>query len=658
MARPTPGRRSAREQGQILVLFALSIVVVLAMAGVAIDAGRFMTQQRFLQNAADAAALAAADAVIQQPSATVASVDQAARANLAINLSGSTVGAPVVVVPTLDATVFDPAYPASGRNLVSGIALTDGSGTPLLPGDSADRITDIRVALRGPVAYAFGGVVGLSQSIVSVHAHVGFTGNLMPIAVRRYINLSGPFAGGLCPDPLDKNSFADLAATQATSCQGAADPLPLGYGGRSPASVSQPGPTIVLYGSGAKSSNASSFSGFINLDIRNFDDLNSRVYYNGIQDANPNTLKDFEATWISQGYPGPDFPPITAPPDADDQVAVMDGISAGHVASNLKARWNVGNRIVCALYDGTVMSIPDFAITGPSNITLSPNASTPNAGSISIKPNKQFGATVIMSSTNAPAWLTTSFAPAGQFTPNQPNGTNVTLSALAATTTPQVDMLWVKGHSASPYLTDHYAAVAISVAGVTKDFSIAVSPNQAPAAWGNAVTFSATVTVGSGSDFPDGVILSLEPVGSIATDYAVSPPVLFPDVAPESYSFSNATVTSWSGNGNSRTGTATFTINTDQLGPQETYDFVLTATGTNSDGQTIRRQVHGQVLSQGTTDDSNYIDITGFAVYKITAIDSNSMSGQAISPVFATASDSGLRAALTPRLRPWPEPTP
>ena len=80
------------EQGQILVLFALSIVLVLAMAGVAIDAGRFMTQQRFLQNAADAAALAAADAAIQQPSATVASVDQAARDNLAINLAGSTVG--------------------------------------------------------------------------------------------------------------------------------------------------------------------------------------------------------------------------------------------------------------------------------------------------------------------------------------------------------------------------------------------------------------------------------------------------------------------------------------------------------------------------------------------------------------------------------------
>jgi Putative Flp pilus-assembly TadE/G-like len=653
MARRTPGRRSVGEQGQILVLFALSIVLVLAMAGVAIDAGRFMTQQRFLQNAADAAALAAADAVIQQPSATVASVDQAARANLAINLAGSTVGAQVVDVPSLDAAVFDSASSHVGPNLVSGIALTDGAGTPLLPADSADKITDIRVALRGPVAYAFGGVVGLSQSIISVRAHVGFTGNLVPIAVRRYINLNGPFAGGLCPDPPDKNSFADLAATEATSCQGAPDPLPLGYGGRWPASPSQPGPTIALYGPRAKSSNASSFTGFINLDIRNFDDLNSRVYYNGIPDAKSNTFKAFEAAWISQGYPGPDFPPVTAPADPQDQVAVMDGVSAGHVVSNLNARWNVGDRILCALYDGTVMSIPDFAITGPNSITLSPNVGTPNAGSISIKPNKSFGATVVMSSTNAPAWLTTSFSPALEFTPNQPNGTNVTLSALAAAATPQVDMLWVKGHSASPYLTDHYAPIAVSIAGVTNDFSIAVSPNQAPAAWGDAVTFTATVTVRSDSDFPDGVTLSLEPVGSIATNNTISPPVDFPDVAAGSYSFSTSTITSWSGNGNTRSGTATFTINTTQLGPQKTYDFVLTASGKNSDGQTIRRQVAGQVLSQGTADDSSYVDITGFAVYRITAIDSNSMTGQAISPVFATASDSGLRAALTPRLRPW-----
>ena len=37
------------------------------------------------------------------------------------------------------------------------------------------------------------------------------------------------------------------------------------------------------------------------------------------------------------------------------------------------------------------MSIPDFAITGPSSITLLPNVAKANAGSIAIKPNKQFG---------------------------------------------------------------------------------------------------------------------------------------------------------------------------------------------------------------------------------------------------------------------------
>lgn len=656
-AGPTTARpRHRHEDGQALVLVALSIVAILAMAGVAIDAGRFLTQRRFLQNASDAAALAAANAVVQQASATVASVDQAARDNLAINLAGSSVGAPVVIVPTTP--VFASGMPATGSNLVSGIALTDAAGTVLQPTDSADKITDIRVALRGPVDYALGRVVGLGQATVDARAHVAFrgSGNLMPIAVRRYINLSGPYSTGPCGDPPAGSTFADLAATQTTSCLGAADIDPVGYAGRSPASAGQPGPTTVLIGQGAQASNDSSFRGFINLDIRNFDDTNSRVYYNEVPvGANSNTLKDFEAAWIAQGYPGPDFPPVTSPPDPNNQVAIMDGNSAGQVVKNLDARWDVGGKILAALYDGTVMSIPDFSITAPTSITLAPNTATPNAGTIAIKPNKQFAANVLVTSASAPTWLTTAYTPSGPFIPNQPNGTNVTLAATAGTATPQVDMLWVKGHSASPYLTDHYAPVAVSVAGVTKDLSLAVSPDQAPASWGDQVTFTATVTVGSASDFPAGVTLSLEPVGAIDA----TSPVPFPDVATGSYWFNgvqtatNATITSWSGNGSTRTGTATFTISTTLLGAQKTYDYVLTASGINTGGQSIRRQVNGHVLSQGTANNSNYVDITGFAVYQITAIDSNSMTGQAISQVFTSPSAPGLRAALTPRLSPW-----
>jgi Flp pilus assembly protein TadG len=49
------------ESGQIIVVFALSIVVVLAMTGLALDAGSTFAQRREQQSAADMAALAAAN---------------------------------------------------------------------------------------------------------------------------------------------------------------------------------------------------------------------------------------------------------------------------------------------------------------------------------------------------------------------------------------------------------------------------------------------------------------------------------------------------------------------------------------------------------------------------------------------------------------------
>ena len=42
-------------RGQVLVLFALGLVMLLGAAGIAFDAGRFLMERRSLQNAADAA---------------------------------------------------------------------------------------------------------------------------------------------------------------------------------------------------------------------------------------------------------------------------------------------------------------------------------------------------------------------------------------------------------------------------------------------------------------------------------------------------------------------------------------------------------------------------------------------------------------------------
>ncbi len=55
---------SNRQHGQILVLFALSLVAIIAMVGLVLDSGSAFAQRRSEQNAADVAALAAANDLI------------------------------------------------------------------------------------------------------------------------------------------------------------------------------------------------------------------------------------------------------------------------------------------------------------------------------------------------------------------------------------------------------------------------------------------------------------------------------------------------------------------------------------------------------------------------------------------------------------------
>jgi Flp pilus assembly protein TadG len=56
--------RTSRERGQILVLFALSLVAIIGMVGLVLDSGGAFAQRRSQQNAADVAALAAANDLI------------------------------------------------------------------------------------------------------------------------------------------------------------------------------------------------------------------------------------------------------------------------------------------------------------------------------------------------------------------------------------------------------------------------------------------------------------------------------------------------------------------------------------------------------------------------------------------------------------------
>jgi Flp pilus assembly protein TadG len=62
--RATPGRRHESEQGQLLVVFALALVALIAMVGLIIDGGDTSLQRRDMQNVADAAAMAAGYAYV------------------------------------------------------------------------------------------------------------------------------------------------------------------------------------------------------------------------------------------------------------------------------------------------------------------------------------------------------------------------------------------------------------------------------------------------------------------------------------------------------------------------------------------------------------------------------------------------------------------
>ncbi len=135
------------------------------------------------------------------------------------------------------------------------------------------------------------------------------------------------------------------------------------------------------------------------LDIRNFQSTTSRVYYNGITaGTNDNTLKDIQGAYIVDGYPGPAFPPVTTPADPNDQVAVISGNSSAMVLGNFAQVYTAGDRLLLAVYNGTVMEIPDFSITPPSAIVLPSTTGAPvNGPNFTVSRNDAFNSTVALS---------------------------------------------------------------------------------------------------------------------------------------------------------------------------------------------------------------------------------------------------------------------
>ena len=636
--------RDARHDGQVLVVFALSIVVLLAGAGLAFDIGRFYSERRYMQNAADAAALAAANSLIRGESNAAA--DAEARSVLARNF----VGAPSGISPSLPPTT--PEY-ASGH-AGDPVYLTNGI---LISG------CDVRVAVRTQVDYLFGRAIGLGAGEIGAQARTRCDGNLMPIAVRRFLNAPGPNAGATSPCSDNLLQFVDVFATAYTACLGtdadgslrtapgpgaAFDPV---TPGSDPASH---GPVVEILGQGAQPQNGVDFRGFIALDIRNFATVGSQLYYNGVTSGtNANTLKSMQSTWILRGgYPGPGFPSVTNPPDPNDQVATMSGNSTGIAVDAMRARFSPGDEILVAVYPGIVNAIPDFSLVPPAQISLPTTGTVANVGTLKVSRNDSFSGQVTLSTladTGDPAnplVLGTLIGPnpitynPNPVTPSTGSGVNVQMSnASTSGAADGIYALWLHGEAGSPWLTTKDEPVALIIGSVTRDFAF-TSDTQALEATtpGSSVTFNLTLQNAPvrNTNFGGPVTLSVD--GPLPSGIGA-------------VTFGSTTVTP------NRNGSSTsLTINSGTLAPGR-YRFVVRATGMNAD-PTPRSVTHLLPVTVDvppvlTGQSGVYVDIVGFAAMRITALTSNTVFAYAITPAIADMNDERLRRGQVARLVPW-----
>jgi hypothetical protein len=625
-------------RGQVLVLFALSMVAIMAGAGLAFDVGRFYSEKRFLQNAADAGALAVANALIRGLSNSAAEAE--GRDVLARNLLASPTG-------TVASVALTPHY-ASGHAgepsyLDSGILISGG---------------EVRVAVKSDVTYTFGRVIGLGSATIGGRAKVKTVGDLLPIAVRHYINAPGPYVGAITPCDGNPNQFQDLVSTANTSCLGSSTDASL-RSTPNPGAAFDPatpdsdpvnhGPIIALVGQGASPSNGVSFRGFVALDIRNFQYQSppSNVFYNGVTSGtNANTLKALEAGWVATGYPGPAFPPATSPPDPNDQIGIIDGNSSGVVVDAINQRYDPGAEILAAVYSGTVQSIPDFSYTVARTATINTNQNRDGAITMNVTKNASF--TGVVTTSAFADWgdpanpYGTTLAPM-TFSPSplSPNGT-VTWTTFQTSGAPQgVYTVWVQGHSSDPVLLDHYYPVGIAIGSVNRDFTTGSGATIFITSTGGtgAATLSVSTPNMNGTYFGGTVALSLE--GGADSLGVLPAGIGAVSVTPSSITLNKGTAQ-----------TVTVTVNGGTLGPG-VYSLTLRVTGINGSGQQVTRLVPITVAIATASTTNDYVDILGFTTFRITSMDSNAVYGYAISGVYPDMNDPALRRGQVARLVPW-----
>jgi hypothetical protein len=378
-----------------------------------------------------------------------------------------------------------------------------------------------------------------------------------------------------------------------------------------------------------------------------------------------------EGAYLLSGYPGPMFPPVTQPADPNDQVATLSGNDTAMVMGNVSQVYSVGDRILLAVYDGTVMQIPDFTIVPPSSLTLASTGGPVSGPNFTVSRNSAFASTVTLhlhgdanaaaagfpsydilptppvsppavGDMNQPTWSTDVFIPAK-------NGTTVSMSGIQTNAIPAgIYTVWLEGHSGNPYFQTRRYPMPVKIGGAVRDFSLANSTvSGSTATLGGTVTMPLYVstTTATTTKWSTGSVVSLSYDPASFTDCSLGPA----SIGAGQITFSASTVTpSASGLG----ALSTMSVSSFGLSPG-CYRFDVRATGTNGAGQPVTHLQPVTFTVATTTSSGSYVDIIGFAVFEITDLNANAMTGHAVSGVHADANDQALRRAQVARLSPW-----
>ena len=644
-------------------------MLLLGFAALSLDVGRFYSERRYLQNAVDSAALACARAYSQN--GTVQTAWNAADATLQLfNLRNDPTGTAVTYpgagdqVAGYTATLTYADNIVTDQNLIAGIKPI---ASPL----------GCRVAVTANVPTYFIKVVQptLAQIGMVTKAYATSFGGMLPVVVNRYTDPPGP-----------SSTFIDFSKQEAFQL---ANPNVCGADnvGNCPDAGVTPlgctsgclwGPETVIVG-GGYSSSSSDFRGFIALDVRKFDVLDSsgnpqHDYYNGTSGLNSQQLKNLESGYVlAGGYPGPDliaYDPTANPVQSGLQIATMSGNSAGIVVSDFNSKWRVGDYILTQMFDGQVRSVPDFTLGLLTSIPTTSPSGPVNGPTFRVGANQNFRAAndiVDLSmvpdqyngtSNDTPAALHTFGFNPDNFIPQGGAGTTVTITNL------QVDaglasgiysvVISGTGFQGATQLATHREFVPLNIGGVTKDFSVNLASQTQEVVTGTSAVFTATLGTGAGGAAwgSSAVTASLD----YGTSCAPGMVALTSTGAPPQCEAATITASPSFVPDRNSPPTMTITIPTTSLATG-TYEAILRVRGTNASGQPVVHvfplQIAVNTVAGGST---SYVNVQGYAAFMLTSITSNTIYGRAVSRVADDPNDPALALARKIRLVPWEHP--